>query len=146
VRLEHQVELTRFGERAGLAATRAGVRIVELVEAEPVLAVGAIDQWIGEVGEVTAGLPDLRRAEDGGVDQHDVVAHLHHRADPCLANVAEQQGTQRAVVVRTAEAAVDLGRGVDETPSLAQIDNLVDVGRRHTPARLRAVAMLPRTT
>src|SRR4029078_2817246 len=97
---------------------------------------------VDDAGATPGDPPDLRRAEDGGVDQHDVVAHLHHRADPCLANVAQQQGTQRAVVVRTAEAAVDLGRGVDETPSLAQIDDLVDVGRRHTPARLRAVAML----
>src|SRR5205085_2461497 len=56
---------------------------------------------------------------------------LHDGSDPCLANVAQQQRTQRAVVVRAAEPAVDLSRREDEAPSLAEIDNLVHFGRRH---------------
>ena len=57
VGLEHQVELARLGERVRLAAARAGVGVVELVEAEAVLAVRAVDQRVGEVGEVAATPP-----------------------------------------------------------------------------------------
>ena len=57
VGLEHQVELAGLGERAVLAAVRARVRVVELVEAEALLAVGAVDERVGEVGEVAAAPP-----------------------------------------------------------------------------------------
>ena len=110
VGLEHQVELAGLGERLRRPAVGAGVGIVELVEAEALLAVGAVDERVAEAGEVTARLPDRRRAEDRRVDQHDVVALLHHRPHPGVLHVAQQQRAERAVVVRAAEAAVDLGR------------------------------------
>ena len=136
--LEHQVELAGLGERAVLAAARARVRVVELVEAEAVLAVRAVDERVGEVRQVAAGLPDLRRAEDGGVDEHDVVALLHHRPDPRVLDVAQHQRAERPVVVGAAEAAVDLRRRVHEPAALAQVDDLLEVGRRHRATRLRA--------
>src|SRR5207344_34690 len=141
---EHQVELARLGERALLATTRTRVRIIELVESEPVLAVRAIDEWISEVGQVTAGLPDLQRAQHGSIDQHDVVATLHHRVDPGLADVAQHQRAEWPVVVCAAEPAVDLGRRVHIAPSLAEIHYLFEIGRRHTRARLRASPALAR--
>ena len=114
------------------AAVRARVRVVELVEAEALLAVRAVDERVGEVGEVAARLPDLRRAEDRGVDQHDVVALLHHRPDPGVLDVAQHQRAERAVVVGGAEPAVDLRRRVHEPAPLAEVDDLVQVGRRHS--------------
>ena len=131
VRLEHQVELAGLGERAVLAAARTGVRVVELVEAETVLAVGAVDQRVGEVGQVPADLPHLGRAQDGGVEQHDVVALLDHRPHPGLLDVAQHQRAEGPVVVGAAEAAVDLRRRVDEPAPLAQIHDLIEVLRRH---------------
>ena len=46
---------------------------------------------------------------------------------------------ERAVVVAGTEPAVDLGRWVDEPTALAEVDDLVEVGRRHSPHRVRAV-------
>jgi len=132
VGLEHQVELARLGERAGLATVRACVRFVELVEPEALLAVRAVDQRVAEVGEVARGLEHLGRAEDRRIDQHDVVALLHHRPDPGVADVAQEQRAERPVVVGGAETAVDLGRGEDEPAPLAQVDDLVEVGGWHS--------------
>ena len=80
--LEHQVERVGLGEAVLRAAVRARVRVVELVEPEPLLAVRAVDERVGEVGEVAGRLPHLRRAQDRRVDQHDVVALLDHRRGP----------------------------------------------------------------
>ena len=71
------------------------------------------------------------RAEDGGVDEHDVVALLHHRPDPRVLDVAQHQRAERPVVVGAAEPAVDLRRRVHEAAALAQVDDLVEVRRRH---------------
>ncbi len=134
--LEHQVELASLGEAVLGVAVRADVGVVELVETEALLAVGAVDQRVAEVGEVARRLPHLWRAQDGGVDQHDVVALLHHRTDPRLLDVAQQQRPERAVVVGRTEAAVDLGRLVDEATAFAEADDLFEVGGRHRPSRL----------
>ncbi len=131
--LEHQVELAGLGERAVLAAVRAGVRVVELVEAEALLAVGAVDERVGEVGEVAARLPHRRRAEDRRVDEDDVVALLDHRPHPGVAHVAQHQRAERAVVVGAAEAAVDLRRREHEAAPLGEVDDLVELGGGHGP-------------
>ncbi len=136
--LEHQVELARLGEALLRLAIRADVGVIELVEAKALLALGAVDEWIAEVRQVAGRLPDLRRAQDGSVDQHDVVALLHHRAHPRLLHIAQQQRTEWPVVVRRAEAAVDLRRLVDEAPALAEADDLFEVGGRHDPGGYRS--------
>ncbi len=107
--LEHQVELTRFGERAPLSTTRTHLGVIQLVEAETVLAIGAIDERISEVVEVARGLPDSRRRQYRGVETHDITTLLDHRGPPGLLDVAQQEHPQRAVVVGGAEPAVDLG-------------------------------------
>ena len=131
LRLEHQVELAGLGEAVLGAALGTPGGIVEPVEAMPRLAVGAVDQWIGEVPEVAGGLPHLRWAEDGGIDQYDIIALLNHGANPCVFHIAQQQRAEWAVVVRGSEAAVDLGRGVDESPAFAEVDDLFELGGRH---------------
>ena len=88
-------------------------------------------EWVGEVGEVPAGLPDLRRTEDRRVDEDDIVALLDHRPDPCVAHIAQQEGAERTVVVGAAEAAVDLRRGEHEPAPLGEVDDLIELGRRH---------------
>ena len=124
--LEHEVELAGLGEGARLAAARARVRVLELVEAVPLLAVAAVDERVGEVGQVARGLPDGGRPEDGGVEADDVVAQLHHRAPPLVLHVAQQQHAERAVVVGRPEAAVDLRRREHEPAPLAQVHDLVE--------------------
>ena len=67
----------------------------------------------------------------GGVDEHDVVALLHHRPDPGVLDVAQHQRPERPVVVGAAEAAVDLRRREHEPAPLGEVDDLIELGRRH---------------
>ena len=62
-----------------LLAARA---LVEVVGAEAQLAGLAVDQRVGETGDVAGGLPDLGVEDDRGVEQHDVLALLGHRLQP----------------------------------------------------------------
>ena len=64
VGLEHQVEGPGLGELGGPAV---GADAVDLVLAPALVAVPAVDQGIGEVGQVARGLPHRRRRQDGGV-------------------------------------------------------------------------------
>ncbi len=127
VRLEHEVELARLGERGPLAARRALLRIVELVEPEPVVAVRALDERVGERGDVTRRHPHVGSLEDRRVDADDVVAQLHHRPPPLVLDVAEEGDAERPVVVGRAETAVDLGRLEDEAALLGEVDDGVEV-------------------
>ncbi len=68
VGLEHEVELAGLGERAALAAVGAQVGVVELVEAEALVAVAAVDERVGEVREVPGRLPHRGRREDRRVE------------------------------------------------------------------------------
>ncbi len=86
---EHEVELAGLGESARLATRWAGVRVVEVVLAMTGLAVGAVDERIAEVGEVARRLPDRWGAKHRGIEADDVVAHLYHRAPPCVLDVAK---------------------------------------------------------
>ena len=133
--LEHQVELSRLGELAvGVLAgllgrlPRAG-GVSELVGAEARLAGLAVDQRVGEAGDVAGGLPDAGVHQDGGVEALDVVALAHHRIPPALLDVVLQLDAERAVVPDGAGASVDLGGLEDEAPALGEADEGVeDVG------------------
>src|SRR5205807_1551782 len=82
--LEHQVEVARLGQVAlgrfagMLGGLASALGLVELVGAEPELARAAVDQRIGEPGEVAAGDPRRRVLDDRRVERHDVVALLEH--------------------------------------------------------------------
>ena len=136
VGLEHQVELARLRELA--AALRAadlalGVLGAELLLAQVVLAPAllalaqALDQRIGEAGEVARRLPDLGVLDDRRVERDDVVALLDHRPPPLGLDVVLEQHAVVAVVVGVGEAAVDLRRREDEAAPLAERDDLVEL-------------------
>ena len=80
---------------------------------------------VGEARDVPGRLPDLRIEDHGGVERDHVVALLHHRAEPPAPDVVLHQDAVVAVVVRRAEAAVDLRRREDEAAPLAQRHDLV---------------------
>src|SRR4029450_12860742 len=102
VRLEHHVELPGFGE-ALLAAVRAGGVVSQVVFAEPLVAVQALDERVVEPGDVAARLPDLRGHDDRRLQPDDVVAELHHRTPPGLSDVAPQLDAEGTVVPRRAQ-------------------------------------------
>ncbi len=146
VRLEHEVELARLGEVAvgrlagTLARLAAAARDLELVGAEAELARTAVDERVGEAGDVARRLPDARVEDDRGVEGDDVVALLHHRAEPERADVVLREDAVVAVVVRRAEPAVDLGGREDEAATAAEGDDRV---HRHRLRRLGHGRRLP---
>ena len=109
------------------AFARAGgsERLGQLVGTEPLLAVPAVDERVGERGDVPARLPHARRHADGGVEGHDVVAQLHHRSEPRVLHVSLEQRAERPVVPRGAEPAIDLTGREYETAPLGQVDHAI---------------------
>ncbi len=136
-RLEHEVELPRLGQVAlgCLARVLGGLapapRVLQSVGAKAQFAGAAVDQRIGEPGQVTAGLPGGRVLDDRRVQRDDVVALLQHRPPPLLLDVVLEQHPIVAVVVARSEPAIDLAAGEHEAPPLAERDDLVhrdDIG------------------
>jgi len=104
---------------------------LELIFAESFLANRAIHQWVTEVGEVAAGLKYLWWTQYRGVNQHHIVALLHHRAHPCVFDVAQHQRAQRAVIIRRPEPAINFSTRVDETASLGEVYDLFEFASGH---------------
>ena len=92
--LHHEVELAGLGQVMG-AAVRADAGFGELVDAVALLAVHAVGHQVGELVEVSGGLPDLRMADDGRVQGDDVVARLHHVLPPQLLDGAAHREERR---------------------------------------------------
>jgi hypothetical protein len=99
----------------------------QLVGAVALLAHLAVDERVGEAGDVARGLPDLRVHDDGGLDADDVVAAAHHVVPPAVADVLLQLGAERAVVEEAVEPAVDFGGLEDEAAALGERDDGVHV-------------------
>src|SRR5207237_8023227 len=91
----------------------------------PQLAGAAVDERVGEAGDVAGRLPDAWVEDDRRVEGDDVVALLHHRAEPGRADVVLRQDAVVAVVVRRADAAVDLRGREDEAAAAAEGDDRV---------------------
>ena len=136
-RLEHQVEVARLRQVALVGLARMLRRfapareLLQVVGAEALAARLAVHQRIGEARQVARRLPHLRVLQDRRVDRHDVVALLQHRAPPLVLDVRLQQHAVVAVVVRRADAAVDLRGREDEAAALAQRHDLLhrhDIG------------------
>src|SRR5262249_39188717 len=108
--------------RRGLAVL-LGVRLLEMVGPEPLVARRALGQRVDELFQVARGRPHLRSQDDGGVDAEVVVALLDHRPPPLAADVLLQLPAEWAVVPRRARPAVDLTGRVHEAPALGQADN-----------------------
>ena len=87
----------------------------EDVGAVALLAVLVVDQGIVESIHVAGGLPDARVHEDGAVQTHDVLVHLHHSFPPVLLDIILQLHAQLTVVVDSGEAVVDLRAREDES-------------------------------
>ena len=100
----------------------ADVLLQQHVRPVALLAVLVVDQRIVEGVHVAAGLPHGGVHEDGRVDAHDVLVELHHGLPPVAADVGLQLGAVRAVVVRGAQAVVDLAAGEHEAILLGMAD------------------------
>src|SRR5436305_12922887 len=101
-----------------LGGLASALGLVELVGAEPELARAAVDQRIGEPGEVAAGDPRRRVLDDRRVERHDVVALLEHRLPPLALDVVLEQHAVVAVVVAGSEPTVVLAGGEREPAPL----------------------------
>mmetsp|Transcript_3350 Transcript_3350/g.10452 ORF Transcript_3350/g.10452 Transcript_3350/m.10452 type:complete len:380 (-) Transcript_3350:66-1205(-) len=92
----------------------------ELVGAEALLGLLAVDHRVGETGDVPRRLPDPRRRDDRRVEPDDVVAPLHHVLPPRALDIVAQLDAKWAIVEEAGEARVDLRRRVDKAAPLAQ--------------------------
>src|SRR5690606_9047381 len=149
--LHQAVEHPRLGEVAPVAAVRAGdlgearrgpavllfERLLELVGTEPPVARAALAERVHERIDMSGSDPDLPVEDHRAVQPHNVVALLDHRAPPLAADVLLQLHPQRAVVPGRPGAPVDLTGGVDEAPTLGEVDDRVDsvYGHGGPPAR-----------
>src|SRR6476619_386472 len=102
------------------------VILLQVVLAEALVAGLALGQRVAEGTQVAAGLPGPRRQDHAGVQTDDVLTCGDHRAPPLALDVLLQLDAERAVVPRRPGAAVDLAAGVDETPALAEGDDVVE--------------------
>ncbi len=137
VGLEQAVEHPRLGERATRPAVRAGdlgerrrrpaapglERLLQMVGAEPLVAGQALGQRVDEDLHVAAGLPDLAGEDHARVEADDVLPALDHGLPPGALDVVLQLDPERTVVPRGPQATVDLARGEDQPPALAQTDD-----------------------
>ena len=108
-----------------LHAVLAAPILNELVRPEPLLALPAVHQRIGEAGQMAAGHPGLGVHEDGGVLPHVVGILLNELLPPCLFDVVLQLHAQRAVVPGVGQTSVNFRAGKDEAPVFAQGHDLV---------------------
>ena len=106
--LEHQVEVPGLGEAVPVAADGTGCIEVDLIGAEAGLTDLTVNHRVGEVGNVTAGLPHSGVHEDGGIEAYDVIVHLGHFLPPEVTDVVLEVDTERTVVVCAVKASVDL--------------------------------------
>ena len=84
--------------------------ILRVVGAKALFTVLAIDERVGEPGDVAARLPHARVHEDGRIEPLDVVARADHRVPPPVLDVPLELDAERAVVPHGPGAAIDLGR------------------------------------
>src|SRR5438105_3688847 len=138
--LEHKIELPRVRELA-LAAVRTGhAREVELlgaprgrelfalreiIEPEPLAAVAALDQRVGEILHVPRRFPHTRVHEDRAVQANDVFSELDHRPPPGVLDVALELDAERTEVPRRARAPIDLARRKHEAAPLRERRDLL---------------------
>ena len=143
MRLEHQVEAARRGERArvvradeleplddgrvGQVGRREALGSGQLVEPIAAMTGRAFDEGVAERADVAGRDPDLGVHEDPGVEPDDVLALLDHRPPPCPLDVVLQLDPERAVVPDGVDAAVDLGGREDEASALREGDDRLEV-------------------
>ena len=92
----------------------------ELVGSVSCLAGLAVEQGVGEAGDVAGGDPGLGVHEDGGVEADVVLALLHELLEPCLLHVVLELHAEGTVVPGVCKPAVDLAARVYKAAVLAQ--------------------------
>src|SRR5262249_17582165 len=97
----------------------------DVVGAEALFALAAVDQRVGETGQVTGGLPHPGVHEDRAIDADDIIARLHHIAPPGVLDVALQLDADRTVIPAARQAAVDLAGLEGEPAALGQVHDLL---------------------
>jgi len=85
----------------------------------------AVDERVGEAGDVAGGFPDLGVHDDGRLDADDVVAAADHVVPPAVADVLLQLDAEGAVVEEAVEAAIDLGGLEHEAAAFRERDEVV---------------------
>ena len=70
-----------------------------MVFTETLLTRFAINQRIAEVRQVAARFEDLRRTQNSGVNQNNIITLLNHGANPRFTHITKHQRAQRAVVI-----------------------------------------------
>src|SRR5262249_11013458 len=102
------------------------VRLAGVTGREPPVADLALGQRVHELRDVAAGLPDLPREDDAGIQADDVVALLDHRLPPLPLDVVLHLDAERAVIPGSAQPSVDLAGGVDQAAALAEADDRIE--------------------
>ena len=97
----------------------------ELVRTVAGLASLAVQQGVGEAGDVAGGDPGLGVHNDGGVQADVVGILLDELLQPGLLHVVLEFHAQGTVVPAVGQAAVDLGSSVDKAAVFAEVDDHV---------------------
>ena len=92
----------------------------QMVGPEAILAIAAVNERIGKVRDVTAGLPDARLHQNAAIETNHVAPLLHEKAPPLALNVADEFRAKWAVVPGIGQAAVNIGAGKDKAAPLAE--------------------------
>jgi hypothetical protein len=133
--LEHEIEEPRLRQRTTAAADRTlGIGFARrsldarIVAPKAILALPAVNEWIGESGHVAGCFPDARVHQDRGVETLDVVPCVDHGVPPAVLHVLLELDPERPVVPHRAQPSVDLGGLKHEAPALREGDQLVHQG------------------
>jgi len=123
--LEHEIEgawrsFFAMAFRNHFARFLRARNFVGLIGPKTAFAGFTVNHRIAERVHMAAGLPDFRVHDDGGFEADDIVAQLDHVAPPQLLDVALEFGTERTVIPKTVDAAVNFRGLINEPAPLAQ--------------------------
>ena len=121
LRRQHQVEVPSLGKIVASVVVffsrRRAFFVRDLIRTKALVAPSTIDHRVTEIIDVTGSFPGPRVRDDGAVDTDNVFTLAHHSAPPELLQVIFEFDTQRAVVPKPGDAAIDLAGGINEPAS-----------------------------
>lgn len=92
----------------------------QVILAEALFAGFAIDERVGEVGDMAAGDPGGGVHEDGGIESFDIVALINHGAPPGFFDIAFEFDPDGSVIPGAAKSAVDLAALENDAAAFAE--------------------------